>query len=492
MALTVYILDDEEKMGQLIARGLERLGYRASAYSQPTEALEAIKALPPDVLLTDLKMPGMTGLDVLEHVKRSNPNIYVVLMTAYASAQSAIEALKKGAYDYLIKPFPTDELELLLKRVEERADLLAENTRLRQTLNETAKFDNIVANSDAMREVLEKVRRVAPSEATVLLRGESGTGKEVVATAIHAASRRADGPLIRVNCGAIPDTLLESELFGYKKGAFTGADRDKEGFFQAAHNGTLFLDEIGEITPALQVKLLRALQEGQVTPVGANDPLTVDVRIVAATNRDLESAIEEGDFRQDLYYRLNVVPIELSPLRVRRDDIIPLIDFFVQQLAAKGRQTIPFSREAIDMMARHTWPGNVRELQNAVEHASVMALGDRVTPDDLPPSVKDGKSHKPGVPGDALGSFEHLTLDEAERMLIEHALTVERGNQTHAARRLGITRRTLGYRLARHNLDADSYKKRDKSSEDSDAKAKPDKPTEKGPGLTTGAGLKRP
>jgi len=452
MGLTVTIIDDEARMGELIQRALDRQGHRARAWTRADEALEHARTEgPPDVVLTDLKMSGLSGLDVLEQVRRTFPNTVVVLMTAYASAQSAVEALRKGAYDYLIKPFPMDELLVLLDRVAERAELRAENERLRSTLGEAGRFEHVVGVSAPMRDVLEKVRRVAPTDACVLLRGESGTGKEVVATAIHAASRRARGPLVRINCGAIPENLMESELFGHTKGSFTGADRDKPGYFHAADGGTLFLDEIGELPPALQVKLLRALQDGCITSVGGREPVQVDVRIIAATNRDLEAALEEGTFRQDLYYRLNVVPLSLPPLRERGDDILPLVDFFLSRLAGKGRSIRPFDNEALDVMRRYPWPGNIRELQNAVEHASVMATEEKVTVDDLPAGLREFAG-KPVRSGSDAAAFDGLTLEAAERLLILRALEAENWNQTHTARRLGTTRRTLGYRMARHGI----------------------------------------
>ena len=466
MGLVITIIDDEARMGDLIARALQRQGHTATAYTQAGPALEEATraATPPDVVLTDLKMPGMSGMDVLEQCQRTIPNTTVVLMTAYASAQSAIEALRKGAYDYLIKPFPMEELEALLERLGERAQLRTENRHLRAALTQAARFRDVVAESPAMRQVIEMVRRVAPTDATVMLRGESGTGKEVVATAIHAASGRSSGPLIKVNCGAIPENLLESELFGHVRGAFTGADRDAQGYFQAADGGTLFLDEIGELPLALQVKLLRALQDGAITPVGSRQPRPVNVRIVAATNRDLEAAMEAGEFREDLYYRIHVVPISLPPLRQRREDITALIDFFHARLAQRGRSIVPWSAEAIQAMLQYAWPGNVRELQNAVEHASVMATGHEVTIADLPVALRQAAGTRE-VHDNGVAQLDGLTLEEMERLMIVRALELEGGNQTHAARRLGITRRTLGYRMARHGIAAKSIRGDEEANE---------------------------
>jgi two-component system NtrC family response regulator len=387
--MRIMIIDDEERMGGILARRLTSDGHDARSWTAPEDALAELAAFAPEVVVTDLKMPGLSGMDVLEHVARTLPNTATVMMTAHGSVSSAVEAMKLGAYDYLTKPFELDELRLLLQRITENQSLRRENTILRETLAERARFDNVVAVSQEMQDALERVRRVAPSEAAVLIRGESGVGKEVIATAIHAASRRSTGPLIKVNCGALTETLLESELFGHVRGSFTGAHADRAGYFEAAEAGTLFLDEIGEVSPALQVKLLRVLQDGSFSRVGSSEDLRANVRVIAATNRDLEAAVEVGAFRQDLYYRLNVVPIVVPPLRARREDIPPLIDFFrakarVGEEAARRR----FSAAAIDALRRYDWPGNVRELQNAVEYALVMAASDEVGLDDLPDSVR--------------------------------------------------------------------------------------------------------
>jgi two-component system NtrC family response regulator len=451
---SVLIVDDEEKLATILERSLQSAGYEAEAATDPVEGLQRITDRVYDVVLTDLKMPQMDGLEFLERIKRRRPETDVVMMTAYASTETAIEAMKRGAHDYLIKPFPVDELRLILERLGETRGLRQENARLRDEVSDRARLDHIIAASGAMERVLAQVRKVSQSDATVLLRGESGTGKEILATAIHHLSSRAAGPLIRVNCGAIPETLLESELFGHAKGAFTGAVETRDGHFQAADGGSIFLDEIGEMTPALQVKLLRVLQESEVTRVGESAPRRVDVRIIAATNQDLEQMMAEGRFRQDLYYRLSVVPIMIPPLRGRAEDVPALIEHFCRGFAPKGTR-VELSPDAYDLLLRYPWPGNIRELENAIEHAVVMGDGEALGVGDLPLSIRQwanrGDETSPNRAPSGLQP-EAGTLEAMEVRAIEEALAKTGGNQTRAARLLGITRRTLGYRMNKYGI----------------------------------------
>ena len=460
--LQILILDDEPKMGKILSRVLTREGHHAVAFERPQDALEALAREPADLLLTDLKMPAMDGLEVLRQARRLAPGLDVIMMTAYASAETAVQAMKEGAFDYLIKPFPNEELIMIVARVAEHRGLREENRLLRQTLTGRFQPENIVAVSQPMREVLKRVEKVAASDVSVLLRGESGTGKEILAEAIHAAGRRRERPLVRVNCGALPETLLESELFGHTRGAFTGAYETRKGLFQQADGGTIFLDEIGEISPALQVKLLRVLQSGEFQRVGDAQTFRVDVRALAATNRPLEEMIESGLFRSDLYYRLNVVPILIPPLRERPEDIPALMDHFLSRQRQRGGRATRLSSEAYELLCAYPWPGNIRELENALEHAFVMCEGELIEPRDLPVAVQNTRAARP-VPSNAAASAgipvqspePHAgaaTLEELERQALVQALEATGYNHTQAAHRLGITRRTLGYRIDKYHL----------------------------------------
>ncbi len=450
--LSIIILDDEPKMGRILARVLAREGHSTEAFEHPAEALAAIAERGADLLVTDLKMPAMDGLDVMRRARELDPALDTIIMTAYASVETAVQAMRQGAFDYLIKPFPNEELVMLVARVAERRGLREENRLLRQSLSEQLPTKDLVAVSPAMREVLKRAAKVAASEVSVLLRGESGTGKEVLATAIHAGGPRRDKPMVKVNCGALPETLLESELFGHTRGAFTGAVETRKGLFQHADGGTIFLDEIGEISPALQVKLLRVLQAGEFQRVGDAQTFRVDVRILAATNQPLEEMIEDGTFRSDLYYRLNVVPVVIPPLRERPEDIPALIDHFLQRARTRSGRAIQLSRDAGERLMAYHWPGNIRELENAIEHAYVMCEGDTIQMADLPLAVQVGREPAPAPAADAPGSEEPRTLEEVERQALLQALEAAGWNHTRAAQALGITRRTLGYRIHKYNL----------------------------------------
>jgi DNA-binding NtrC family response regulator len=432
----VLVVDNEQRMCQVLKAGLEADGHYVVMAFDGQAALDAFAREPFDVVLCDLKMPGMDGLQVLKELKRRHPGVEVMLMTAYATAQTAVEAMKQGAYDYLIKPFETDELRLKVAHLIEKRRLAEENVALRQELRHTFELAYVVGRSEAMEKVYRMVQKVAPTDATVLLRGESGTGKELIARAIHELSPRADKPFVAVSCGALPESLLESELFGYEKGAFTGADRRKEGLFQAAGEGTLFLDEIGDVSLATQVKLLRVLQSHEMVPLGATKAIPVRARIIAATNRNLEEALHAGTFREDLYYRINVFPIVLPPLRERREDIPELINHFLRKYGGPKAAIEP---DALVALMHYAWPGNVRELENVVERTVIMTGGGVITRADLPAHIVH--STAPSSPVEI--PHEGLALEEVERHLIVRALDKAGGNKTEAARLLGVTRRRL-------------------------------------------------
>ena len=432
----VLVVDNEQRMCQVLKAALEGDGHHVAMAFDGREALDAFAREPFDVVICDLKMPGMDGLQVLKELKAHSQQVEVILMTAYATAQTAVEAMKQGAYDYLIKPFDTDELRLKVGRIIEKRHLAEENVALRQQLRHTFEVAYVVGRSEAMEKVYRMVQKVAPTDATVLLRGESGTGKELIARAIHELSPRAEKPFVAVSCGALPESLLESELFGHEKGAFTGADRRKEGLFQVAGEGTLFLDEIGEVSLATQVKLLRVLQTHEMVPLGATRPVPVQARIIAATNRDLEGALRAGTFREDLYYRINVFPIVLPPLRERREDIPDLVNHFLKKYGGAKAAIDP---DALAALMRYNWPGNVRELENVVERAVIMTGGGVITRADLPTHIVFSTEASLPVDIPAAG----LSLEEMERSLIVKALDKARGNKTEAARLLGVTRRRL-------------------------------------------------
>jgi len=443
----ILVLDDEPKMGVLLKRSLDREGYEVAAFQHPAEALEELKTSRYDVLLTDLRMPGLDGLEVLQRAKAISPRTEVILMTAYATVETAREALTRGAVDYLVKPVSAEtDLKPLLRR------LLDPNERepapVAPTEPSTPRQPSYVSRSPAMQALLDRIDRIARSSASVLLRGESGSGKEVFADLIQSRSQRAGRPYLKVNCGALPETLLESELFGHVKGSFTGAFQDRDGLFASANGGTLLLDEIGEVSPALQVKLLRVLQGGEYHRVGDSRGRHADVRILAATNRNLEKMIETGDFRQDLYYRLNVVPIEIPPLRERMEDLDPLIHLFASRFSP-GRPVV-FTPGAMEALRGYDWPGNIRELENAVEHAIVLGDPSGIVLEDLPAAIQDRRRRigggEPARAGDA-------SLEEIEIRCLLQALERTGGNRTRAAALLGITRRTLGYRLRKYDLE---------------------------------------
>jgi DNA-binding NtrC family response regulator len=448
----VLIVDDEATQCQMLAEALVNEGYEAVALTDPGEALQRLGREHFDILISDYKMPDMTGIEFIQAAKAIDPDMTAFIVTAYGTVETAVAAMKLGASDFLTKPIELDHLFLLLTKAEEKRQLIRENRLLREQLRERHGFPEIVGKSPAMQEVFSIVHRVAATQATVLVRGESGAGKGLIARLIHDHSTRCDKPFITVHCAALPESLLESELFGHEKGAFTGALRTREGKFQAARGGTLFLDEIGEISPSTQVKLLRFLQERTFERVGSNLPIQVDVRLIAATNRDLEKAIREGAFREDLYYRINVVAIPVPPLRARREDLPVLIDHFLTKYAqANHRKLDGYSREFYECLVRHAFPGNIRELENIVENAVVLTRGTHLTAADLPRFLRESSApDAAGLPAD--GEDLPAMLARIEREAIVQALEHHDYVQTRAAQALGLHERVLRYKIKKYAL----------------------------------------
>jgi len=446
----ILIVDDELPQLELIGGFLKKQGFDAVEAEGGEQALQIFRQESFDLVLTDQKMPKMSGLELLKAIRALNPEAAVIVMTAYGSIETAVSAIKEGASDYLTKPLNLGELLHRIETVKERNRLITENRDLREALHERIRIEGIIGESGHMQEVLSLVRRVAPSEATVLIRGESGTGKELIAQAIHYASPRASRPLVRLNCAALPETLLESELFGHEKGAFTGAYATRKGRFELANGGSLFLDEIGDLRLHLQAKLLRVLQEKEFERVGSSRPIPVDVRILAATHRDLEKLIQEGQFREDLYYRLNVVTVVLPPLRERRQDIPPLLNHLVKAFAEKNGKTIKgFTQEARDALLRYDYPGNVRELENIVERATVITRDEVIGRSDLPLTVQTSEKV------DDKGTNITAVVEGLERKMIKDALAQSDGVQTRAADKLGITERALRYKLKKYGFQGE-------------------------------------
>ena len=445
----ILIVDDDSPHRSMLRTVLRGWGYAVEEAEDGAAAVEQVKARAFDAVLTDVRMARLDGIAALREIREWNPSIPVLIMTAWSSVQNAVDALRLGAYDYLTKPLELDELKLALERALDHTRLARESQEPGRAQSEAPSL--LLGRSEAMRELVEMVETVAPTEATVLVSGESGTGKELVARAIQAASTRRDKPFVTINCAALAENLLESELFGHEKGAFTGADRRREGRFVQAHGGTLFLDEIGEMPLSLQAKLLRVLQQGEVQRVGCDETIKVDVRVIAATNRVLADEVAAGRFREDLFYRLNVIGLEVPPLRARREDIPQLASTFLERHAAANRKTIKgFTPQAMDAMLRYGWPGNVRELENAVERAVILSGGEYVAERALPLAVQNAPV--PDADGEelALGS---MSLEDVERKAIEATLRETEDNKSEAARRLGITRATLHSKLKKYGLD---------------------------------------
>lgn len=449
----ILIVDDERSMREFLAIYLRRAGHRVEAVPGSDEAQTALKSKEYDVVITDLRMTAdVSGLQVLAAAKQLRPDTQVIVVTAFATAETAIAAMKAGAYDYLTKPFKVEEVGLVVERALERRMLHRQNIVLRDEIKGRYKLARLIGKSPPMQRLFDMIQKIAPARTSVLLIGESGTGKELLGRALHELSPRNDRPFVAVNCGAIPEALLESELFGHVKGAFTGATSDKPGLFEAASGGTLLLDEVGELPLAMQVKLLRALQERKVKRVGSLTETEIDVRVVAATNRDLEAEVENGTFRQDLYYRLNVIQIRVPPLRERREDVPILVEHFIRKFGAEHARTITgIEPDALSALVGHNFPGNVRELENLIERAVTLSSGDRITKDSLPPLANTAEAAD-GIPSMNLPS-EGIDLERVvadfERALIMKALERTDGNRTEAARVLGVTFRSLRYRLSK-------------------------------------------
>lgn len=449
--LSILVVEDGQSQREMLCEFLSGEGFEVSDVDRGDKALERVKHDYFDLLLLDFKMPGMDGMQVLEEVRHINPEIDVIMMTAYGTVETAVKAIKTGAADYITKPIELEELLILIGKISERRTLIRENEALREELRgKGITTDQIIYESTAMDEVINLAGRVANSNATILIQGESGTGKELVARLMHTLSPRSEKPMITVNCAALPENLLESELFGHEKGSFTGASQRRIGRFEEADGGTLFLDEIGELSLSVQVKLLRFLQEREFQRIGGNPTLRSDVRIVTATNRDLDSKIGEGSFREDLFYRLNVVAIEIPPLRERKEDIPPLIDHFLNRFAAEnGKRLQGIDSEARDLLIKYDYPGNVRELENIIERAVVITRGEVVSGRDLPFS---GRSL-----GDVKGEMTatrslKTSIERLERQMIKDAMTQTKNHQTRAADLLGISERTLRYKLQKYGL----------------------------------------
>jgi len=447
----ILIVDDDDGMRRLLVRVLGREGYEPLAVASGREALAELAADPFDLVVTDIQMPEMDGVALLHRIKEFDPGLPVIVITAYGTVENAVEALRAGAYHYLTKPFENDEIKLTVAKALERERLLAENRQLHEELGERYSFSGILGTSPAMREVFDVVTSVAASNANVLITGESGTGKELVARSIHYNSARRERPFVVLNCAALSEGVLESELFGHEKGAFTNATATRKGRFEMAHEGTLFIDEVGEMSLTAQVKLLRVIQEHEFERVGGTRTIQVDVRLVAATNKDLEAEVRAGRFREDLFYRLNVVNIPMPPLRARREDIEPLARHFLAKYAAEtGKRVTEFAPRALGALLAYEWPGNVRELQNVIERAVVLSRAETITPRDLPRGLQDDEEICLQLP-ERGGSLTEI-LEDLERQLIVQTLRRMDGSQTQAAEALGIKRTTLRYKMEKYRL----------------------------------------
>jgi len=450
----ILIVDDDPGHLVSVKTIIRSWGYGVETADDGSVTVDMVKSTPVDLILMDVRMAKLSGIEALKQIKVYNPTIPVIIMTAYSSVNSAVEAIKSGAYDYLIKPLDFEVLKLTIERAIEHAGLRKENRSLKEHLRSDYDIANIIGRSQPMKKLLEMMSMIAPSEATVLITGDSGTGKELIARSLHFNSLRKDKPLVVVNCAAITETLLESELFGHEKGSFTGADKRREGRFMQADQGSIFLDEIGETSSTMQAKLLRVLQEREIQRVGGEETLKVDVRIIAATNRDLQKDIVEGHFREDLFYRLNVMPLNVPPLKERRDDIPLLAQHFLKKFADKNRKTIKgFVPLAMDMLVNYEWPGNVRELENAIERAVILLTGEHITENQLPLNITEKYPELETQPtGTTLLMDGTHSLEDIEKEAILSTLKASIGNKAEAARRLGVTRKTLHNKLKNYGL----------------------------------------
>jgi DNA-binding NtrC family response regulator len=450
---TLLVVDDDSLIRSSLSTVLGLEGYDVLQAASGAEALQVLDQHTPDLVITDFNMPVLNGMQLLREVQTRHPELPVILVTGYGTVEQAVEAMKAGAYDYVSKPIIDDEMKMVIRRALNEQSLRDENSDLRKRLDMRFGYDAIVGRDHRMQRIYDTIESVAPTKATVLVTGESGTGKTLIARALHHNSTRRDEPFVEVNCGALPETLLESELFGHKRGAFTGAHADKQGKFAAAHRGTIFLDEINNASPMLQMKLLRILQDKEFEPVGGNDTIRVDVRVVLATNLDLAKEVETGNFRRDLYYRINVVSINMPPLRERVSDIPLLAKHFLKDFAKEnGKPIRDFDESALDLLARYSWPGNVRELENCVERAVVLTRNSVIHPEDLPPALCDEASEAPAPLESGAVRPLKKALEDPERRIIEHALQMNGGNRQETAKALDINRTTLFNKMRKYEL----------------------------------------
>jgi len=453
----ILVVDDEPSMRELLNIVLRREGHEVFKASNGRQAIEILEREPIDLLISDIKMPDMSGVDVLKAAKMLDADIVGIMITAHASVENAVEAMHLGAYDYVSKPFNVDELKLRIRKALERKQLAEENDLLRRALQTSHRFSNIIGKSGAMQQVFQLIETIAPTTSTVLITGESGTGKELVARAIHFNSGRRDRPFVALNCGALPETLLESELFGHMKGAFTGADSNRKGLVETADKGTIFLDEIGEMSPMMQVKLLRVLQERKFRRVGGGEEIDADIRVITATNRDLGRMVDDGRFREDLYYRINVIPVHLPALREREGDILLLAEHFVARFGqAMGRRITAIDDDARERLEAYPWPGNIRELENAMERAVALERSEAITVSSLPAAVQRGEARRPGQ-GSPMPQLPHgfdleQHVQEIEREYIAEALRRAGGVKMKAAELLGMSFRSFRYYMKKYNL----------------------------------------
>ncbi|MFO7964956.1 MAG: sigma-54 dependent transcriptional regulator [Desulfobacterales bacterium] len=449
----ILVVDDDASHRRMLNAVLSAAGYRITESESGEDAVKKVEKHYFDLVLMDIRMRKMSGIEALKNIKALSPGIPIVIMTAYASVGTAVEALKSGAYDYLSKPLDIEELKMLVEKALNHYRLQEENRLMKERLDERFNFSSIIGKSRAMQDLFETMARIAPTDATVLITGESGTGKELIANAVHQNSPRHDHPFITVNCAALPENLLESELFGHVKGAFTGADSHRKGRFHLADTGSVFLDEIGEMPKIIQTKILRVLQEGEFEPVGSSHTMKINARVIAATNKNLEEEVRKGNFRKDLYYRLNVVNLAIAPLRERREDIPLLVNHFLKKFSEKNRRLIKgISPRAMDVIMRHPWPGNVRELENVMERSVILSRGDIITPDEFPASMTAAETSD-SAPADE-GIFPGMPLKEMEKQMIIKTLEDNGGNRTRTAELLGISRRTLQLKLKEYGINA--------------------------------------
>jgi len=450
----LLIVDDEQSYRQLLTLVFEGDGHSIRTAKNGREALEMLQVEPAEVIITDVKMPDMDGIELLRATREFLPDVGVVLMTAFATVDTAREAFKLGADDFIQKPFDVEELKVIVKKAFERQALINENRAFKRAQRERGSIKNIIGHSDKMQAVFQMIETVAEVQSTILVTGESGTGKELVARAIHDLSPRAEKPFISINCGAFTETLLESELFGYVKGSFTGANANRKGLFEAAHRGTIFLDEIGEMSPAMQVKLLRVLQERKVRPVGAHDEMPIDARVIAATNRDLKAMSEDGSFREDLFYRISVIPISLPPLRERAEDIAELVEYFINKFCQQQGRKVSISQKAMQMLENYAWHGNVRELEHTIERAVALERTEEIQPERLPDHISNYNPTRIkaefDLPDDGINLVSHL--ENLEKTYVVEALKKTGGNQTRAAELLQIPVRSLRHLLDKHQI----------------------------------------